>query len=260
MINEIVFGEKGTYSDFGLLMTGRIVGHAPLKRKSVDIPWRDGKIDYTQAGGRTFYDNRQLSFDFKLIDPDEFYTVYTALAEYIHGQHMRVTIPEDRSYYYEGMCEVSDLEVSKRLGTITITVDADPYKYSKSSPTEDIPWDDVNFEETIFRTINRQIDPVYGTTIVNGEIIVQDTTLTTIDIPKGGLEVVPIFYIANDVQDEITLEQYIDNDLKNIVTLYAGRNRFPSLKVCGNDDVELRFYKESDTNVIVRIEYREARL
>lgn len=253
-INEIEFNDKGTYSDFGLFMTGRTIGRAPLKRKSIDVPWRDGTLDYTQAGGRTFYDNRKLSFDFKLIDPDDFYSVYTALAEYVHGQNLRVVIPEDASYYYYGMCEVSNLDISKALGKITISVDAEPFKYSWSSSTEDIPWDNVNFEETYFHAIGEY--PNYGEMAIDPNA---DYRLEPI-----GHEVVPVFIISNvegivsnsriRVARRPTFESPYVN--KYIPITGNGRYRSPDIVVGGGEYSYIRV--QNVTSGTVRIEYKEA--
>ena len=237
MINQILFGNKGTYDDFGLLMTGRSIGAPSPKKKQIKIPFRDGVLDYTQYSGRTFYDNRDLEFDFKLIDPDRFYLVYSALAEYLHGKYMQVTIPEDPSYYYYGMCELSELEVSKALGKITISIDAEPYKYSKSSPQDEIKWDDVNFETTIFRYI--------------GTLSITDSY--TLTITKGGNPVVPVITVSNITSDTFKVRSSRNG---KTYTLVSGKNRFPDLTVGGSSDVKLVFTGSAD----VVVDYKEARL
>lgn len=235
-INEIKFGAKGTYEDFGLLMTHRSIGSPSIKKKSLDVPYRDGKLDYTQSNGRTYYGNRPLSFEFKLVNPDDFYKVYSELLEYLHGQNMRITVPEDSEYYYYGMCEMSELDVSKALGKITISVDAETYKYSKSSAQEDIPWDDVHFPTTIFRYI--------------GTLTVTDSY--SLLIRKGGVNVVPVFTVSNITSDTFKVRSSRNSKTYNLV---AGRNRFPDLTVCGSSDVTLRF----TGSATVKVDYREAR-
>lgn len=236
-INQILFGDKGTYDDFGLLMTGRSIGAPSLKKKQLNIPFRDGVLDYTQSNGRTFFDNRKLAFDFKLIDPDKFYIAYSALAEHVHGQYMQVTIPDDPSYYYYGICEVSDLSVSKALGRITVSVDAEPYKYSKSSPQDLIKWDDVNFETTVFRYI--------------GPISITDRY--TVTIPRGGVPVIPVFTVSNIQSESLRLLSF--GNLQDYI-LRTGVNRFSDLTVCGNRETMLTFTGTAD----VLIEYKEKRL
>lgn len=235
-INEIKFGEKGTYIDFGLLMTYRSIGSPDIKRKSLNVPYRDGILDYTQSNGRTYFGNRPLEFEFKLVNPDEFYTVYSNLLEYLHGQNMRITIPEDSEYYYYGMCELSDLDVSKALGKITISVDAETYKYSKSSAQEDILWDDVHFPTTVFRYI--------GTLNI--------TNSYSLIIRKGGVNVIPVINVSNITSETFTVRSNRNN---RTYTLVSGRNRFPDLTVCGNTDVTLTF----TGSATVVIDYREAR-
>lgn len=236
-INEIMFDDMSTYEDFGLLMTGRTIGSAPVKKKMLDVPWRDGVLDYTRSQGRAFYGNRSIAFVFKLVEPDNFYTVYSELAEYLHGRFRRVTIPEDPSYFYYGLCELSELEVSKSIGKITITVDAEPYKYSKSMSDEEIRWDDVNFEETIFRYI--------GTLSVSGT--------TAIIIQGGGQNVVPVFDVSSITSNTLTVKSSRNN---KTYTLHQGRNRFPDLDVCGASNVTLTFTGTASLNVV----YKESRL
>lgn len=236
-INEIKFDNKSTYTDFGLLMIDRTIGEAPVKKKMLDVPWRDGRLNYTRSQGKAFYDNRAIEFSFKLIDPDNFYTVYSNVAEYLHGQYRRVTIPEDPSYYYYGLCEVSDMEVSKILGKITISVDAEPYKYSKESAQEEIAWDDVNFETTVFRYI--------------GSLEVSGSAQTVIQ--SGGKDVVPVFNVSAITSNTFTVKSSRNN---RTYTLVNGRNRFPDLTVCGSSNVTLTF----TGTATVAIDYKESRL
>ena len=241
-INQIIFGEyqytKKTYDDWGLLMTGRKIGKPPIRKNAISIPYRDGVLDYTESYGRVYYDNRTLEFDFKVIDTDKFYEIYTKIADYLHGKKMKITIPEDRSYYYYGRCEISDLDISKALGKITITVDAEPFKYSYASSTDDILWDSVYFPTTRFRQL--------------GTITVEDETHVT--IPYGYHPIVPIFNVTQKTTDSFTVQQ--TNPLGTLCSLKRGRNRFPDIEVCGSTDVQLRFRGSG----VLTIDYREQRI
>lgn len=202
-INSIMFDNKSTYDDFELLMTGRTIGSAPVKKKTLDVPWRDGLLNYTRSQGRTFYGNRQLAFVFKLVNPDDFYTVYSNLAKYLHGQYRHVTIPEDPSFFYYGLCEVSDMEVSKSIGRITVSVDAEPYKYA----------DEVS-----------QIINVSGS--------------KSVIVPNGGLDVVPVFNVESITSSSLTVASSRNN---KSYSLRIGRNRFPDLTVAGETNTTLTF-------------------
>lgn len=242
-INEITFDngttQKKTYTDWGLLMMNRDIGSAPVKSQKIDVPYRDGALIYTLYGGRAFYSNRTLEFSFKMTEPDDFYKKYTTIAEFLHGKNMKISIPEDRSYYYEGICGVSDLSVSKALGKIIIGVDAAPYKYSKASSISDIPWDDVNFEETYFH----YLDPLE----------IGDSL--DITIPKGhGFPVVPVFNVTAKYTDNFTVQQRSPNGA--VCYMNLGKNRFPNIKVCGETAVKLRFTGSGT----LTIDYREQRL
>lgn len=233
---------KHTYKDFGLLMTDRKIGHAPLKKKQINVPWRDGILEYTQIGGRTYYDNRELSYTFKIQDEEKYQQIHSEFSEYAHGKILRIKDDEYPSYYFYGICDVGDLSKDKKNRKFTLTVDAEPYRYSFSSSTEDILWDDVYFPTTVFREIGTK-----------GVITVTDSAEVT--IRKGGRDVVPVFTVSGN-EASITLRKYIGSSLKKTVTLNTGRNRFPDLTVCGASDVRLRFIGSGT----VRIEYKEARL
>lgn len=233
---------KHTYRDFGLLMTDRKIGRAALKKKQIDVPWRDGVLEYTQVGGRTYYDNRPLSYTFKIQDEENYQRIHSDFSEYAHGKILRIKDDDYPDYYFYGMCDVGDLSKDKKNRKFTLNVDAEPYRYSFASSTEDILWDDVHFPTTVFRQI--------GT---NGVLTITDSAEIT--IIKGGREVVPVFTVSNN-QAAITLKKYIGASLKKTVTLNTGRNRFPDLTVCGTSDVKLQFTGSGT----VKIEYKEARL
>lgn len=244
-INQIIFGELGygrerkTYDDWGLLMTGRKIGKPPIRKKTISVPYRDGVLDYTEFyKSRAYYDNRLLEFEFKTINTDKFYEIYTKIADFLHGKKMNVTIPEDRSYYYYGMCEISDLDISKALGKITITVDADPFKYSYASSTSDILWDNVYFPTTRFRQM--------------GAITVEDETIVT--IPSGYHPIVPVFNVTKKYTDNFTVQRI--NPPEALCRMKIGRNRFPEIEVCGLTDVQLRFRGSG----VLTIDYREQRI
>lgn len=207
MIAGLNIGNKNTYTDFGLLMTHRVIGSSPVKTKTLSVPWSDGRINLTNINGRSYYDNRKLSFDFKLLNRSDFYTTYTELSEYLHGKFLRVSLEEDPLYYYYGMCSISDFDVSKRLGKITVYVDAEPYKY------KDIP---------------DQIINVSGT--------------KTLIVSSGGLEVVPVFQVETLTSTSLTVVSSRNN---KTYSLGLGRNRFPSLTVAGADNVTLTFSGQS---------------
>ena len=58
-------------------------------------------------------------------------TAYSRVLNNLHGKKMKIVLDDDPEYYYLGRVTVSDYASSKRLGNITIEVDAEPFKYKQ---------------------------------------------------------------------------------------------------------------------------------
>ena len=54
-------------------------------------------------------------------------------------------------YYYAGRMTVSEYSRARTLGTFTISVNADPYKYELTASDEDWLWDSFSFEKGVIR-------------------------------------------------------------------------------------------------------------
>lgn len=128
MIKGVTFGNKHSYTNYGLLMTGYTIGSPEPKTEIIDVPGMDGALDLTGVLGSLKYRQRQLTFNFKLIKNSGYITVYKNIMSDIHGKMLQVILDDDSDYYYYGRCTVDSFTSSKYTGTITINVLADPYK------------------------------------------------------------------------------------------------------------------------------------
>ena len=136
----VKFGTKHSFRDFGLILTSKTVSFPKPKTESVTIPGADGQLDLSTAltDGDVKYDNRSLTFKFSVINPQKNWeTVKSTLANYLHGQKMNVILDVDKGFYYVGRCTLDSWSESKKLGTLTVKVDAEPYKYSVLESTDD---------------------------------------------------------------------------------------------------------------------------
>ena len=100
---------------------------------------------------------------------------------------------------------------SGRLGTFTLTVDADAYKQELNISTEDWMWDALNFETGIIRD--------YRGISVSGS--------SSKLLEGSGIPVVPVFYVNN--LDESASNYITFNGTR--YTLQQGRNRFADLVI-----------------------------
>ena len=128
-----------------------------------DIPGADGSLDLSEAiAGRVVYDRRPITLNFGCGYPiNKWSALFSDILKNFHGRMGKIIFDDDPAYYYIGRMTVSDYNRAAALGTFTIVVDADPYKYELTSGEEDWLWDDLDFETGIIRE--------YGDLSVNGE-------------------------------------------------------------------------------------------
>lgn len=137
-MSGIQIGEMHSEYDFEMYMTDFSVSPPEPRTSYVDVPFRDGLLDFSTAltGGVVKYKNRTVTAEFKTQDrtPDSWKSRYHAFVNYVQGQKLRLIFDYDPEYYYLGRisCDVS--KDDQVIGTISISADCDPYKY-KLSPT-----------------------------------------------------------------------------------------------------------------------------
>ena len=150
---------KHTYTDYGLYVTNNDPVEPPeVKAEYIEIPGRNGQIDLTEAlTGYTVYNNRQivLKLGGKKRSQDWPGFMSNFLNE-LHGQSVTVIFDNDPSYYYVGRATVeSDYEKGNEIARFTLTINAEPYKYSNQSTTEPWLWDPFSFVDGVIRYYNQ---------------------------------------------------------------------------------------------------------
>lgn len=128
---------KNTYTDWGLILAPYTLETPQPQTNFVTIAGRDGKLDLTEALGQLNYNNRSLNLAFT--EPTDFDTAanqYSAVSNFLHGQRVEITLPNDTGYYYVGRCSVGSLDRSKLKRQIEIKIDCEPWKYKQAETTE----------------------------------------------------------------------------------------------------------------------------
>lgn len=127
---------KQTYTDWGLILAPYTLDTPDAQTSYVTITGRDGKLDLTEALGQLNYNNRSLELTFT--EPTNFDTAaekYSTVANFLHGQRVEITLPNDTGYYLVGRCKVYKLDRSKKSKQISISIDCDPWKYKQAETT-----------------------------------------------------------------------------------------------------------------------------
>lgn len=131
-IKGIRFDGYHSYTDFGLILSSKIIGTAKPKTELIEVPGADAPLDFTEFFGDVQYENRTHTFEFKLLPPImEFARRYSDVLNKLNGQKMKIIDDDDPNFWYYGRVSVGDLEKEKNIATITVECECDPYKYRK---------------------------------------------------------------------------------------------------------------------------------
>ena len=125
----IKFGEYHSYNDFSLILTSKSIGTPSPKTEVIDIPGGDGVLDLTEFFGEVKYGNRELSFEFSTMVPqEEFMELFSNVQNALHGKKMQIVLDDDAEWAYFGRITVSEWKAEKSIGKLTIDCDCEPYK------------------------------------------------------------------------------------------------------------------------------------
>ena len=169
MLNDIIFNnEKSAYYDWNITLTYAEIPLPQSKISTIDIKGSDGLLDLTSVTSTDVkYSNRLIKLNFELMDTNDYYTLISDIANYLHGEMISFKFTNDSNFYYRGRASINEWECSKQRGTIIITVDAEPYKIE----VEDTVYSESINNETKYITLSNLRKKVVPTIeLTNGNI------------------------------------------------------------------------------------------
>lgn len=191
-MNGVTFGNKHSYTDYGLILQSKTIGAATVKTKKVDIEGGHGSLDYTAFFGEPKYNNRTLTFTFiSKMRPLEFVSSYSELQNALHGQKVDIILDEDPNYHYVGRLSVEDYSTSNKTPTFTISADCEPFKLKNAitvvtqevSGSATITLSNMRMKVVPTITTDAEMTIVFGgrsTTVSAGTF-----TIPTLELSKG---------------------------------------------------------------------------
>lgn len=224
-----------TLNDWDLALgNNNYIGNPEMETSYIKVPGRSGLIDATEAiSGRRIYKKRKLKFELggirERLDWD---SVISGFRNDVDGRICRLTIDNDRSYYWRGRVYIEGFDRFRDLGTFILNVPtADPYKYSKTSSAEPWLWDPFNFETDYI-------------TYIGAITIVGSGTVT---IPHGHMPTSPELVVSDLNSSTFTITV-------NGITypLTVGTNRIPSIIIGGDSDVDFDFTGDAKIQIVYR--------
>lgn len=152
-MNGVYFDNLHSYNDLNLILSNVVIEPPEVKKKKIEVPGTNGAIDLTEFDGNIYYCNRYISFSFVVKEKRENWaSVFTRVSNAIHGKEMDIVLDDDSGFVWHGRVSVRKHARINEIDTIEVEVDAEPYKYSKTSSLEDVEWDEFNLETGILQS------------------------------------------------------------------------------------------------------------
>ena len=244
-MNELTYGisiyveDSGktyhTLDDWDLALgNNNYIGDPEMETTYIQVPGRTGLIDASEViSGRRIYKKRSLEFELGGIrDRLDWDGVISAFRNNIDGRVCRLTLDNDKNYYWRGRAYIRGFDRFRDLGTFSLAVPtADPYKYNKTSSAEPWLWDPFNFETDMITYI--------------GAITVVGSASVT--IPHGHMATSPELVVSDMTSPTFTVTS---NGMTYPLTV--GTNRVPSILVGGDTNVELEFTGDAKVQIVYR--------
>lgn len=204
-MQTVTFGTKNSYDDFGLILTDKNIGFPEPKLEEVDVIGADGVIDLSEVLNDDIkYKTRKLQFTFTVLKGNKYWASTVAdVANYLHGKKLRIQMDFDPAYYYTGRCKINSFKTSKRLCTITIDAECEPYRLDINGNGEKWLWDTFSFQNGFIMVNAVTVNGSLQVNLQNQRKIVSPTftcstamTVTfdgvTYNLPKGKTQVLGI--------------------------------------------------------------------
>lgn len=224
-----------TLDDWDLALgNNNYIGDPEMETTYIQVPGRTGLIDASEViSGRRIYKKRSLEFELGGIrDRLDWDGVISAFRNNVDGRVCRLTLDNDKSYYWRGRVYIRGFDRFRDLGTFVLDVPtADPYKYNKTTSAEPWLWDPFNFETDMITYIG-------AITVVGSQIVT---------IPHGHMSTSPELVLSDLLSPTFTVTV---NGMTYPLTV--GTNRVPSILVGGDTDVDLEFTGDGKIQIVYR--------
>lgn len=177
--------------DWGLVLDTFEPPFPTPKTDYVEIEGGHGSIDLTDAYGKIYYKDTSFNLVFTCFDKIKYTALLNEIASFIHGKVLKIFLYYDEDYYYYGRVELNKYASNKSLGTITLKVNAQPFKLKKNKTV--IMVDIKETQTYIFKNNRMETTPTFKATNemllkFNGnsyKVNTYDTTYSQIEFVEG---------------------------------------------------------------------------
>lgn len=131
-MTNVTIGTKQMFTDFALYLKSKEIGFPKIKTNTVDVEGRNGVIDLSEAFGEIQFGNRTIKLILVTKDAFSYNDTLETLANYLHGKKQKIWFSDDPDFYYYGRIKLNAFKSDRRIGTIELECDCDPFKRKNS--------------------------------------------------------------------------------------------------------------------------------
>lgn len=221
-------------TDWDLVLNSATISDAEARKYSVVIPGRDGTLDLSDALGGVYYENRKIDIRFYCVnyELERFHLLASTMRNALDGKVTRVTFGDDLAYFWRGRPQVGAEWGGLNYSIITVTLDAEPYKYNVIGSYEPWRWDPFNF--------------VTGVVTQVSDVTLNNSTVN-VTLPADPARGKPTLWLNTG-----TAKARLSTD-QTWRTLKAGANVFPEIRMSDKQSVTLVLNGKGSVGVDYRV-------
>lgn len=158
----VYFNEFHTNNDWGLILNSKKLDPPTPKVVKVSVDGRDGDLDLSEAlTGEIRYENRGAEFTFLVTEGSQADREYMInnIINAIHGRTCKIVLPDDLEHYLLGRCSVSGVTNDKAYGSLSVSADCEPYRYSVNETKRTIDLTNIATEVALVNSGRKTVIP-----------------------------------------------------------------------------------------------------
>lgn len=149
MERHFIFGNFNTWSDWGLILTGKEISLPTPKTNYVEIDGMSGSLDLSEAlTGEPTYEDRTISASFCACEGShrEREALLSSIITALHGRKMKIIEPDDPNHYFYGRVTIKKVKNTITYAEFSVETKCDPWRYEHLETVQPI---EVNSQKPV---------------------------------------------------------------------------------------------------------------
>ena len=163
-MNQLIFDEVASFSQWGMFCTSLIIEEPEPKESYVDIPFGDGALDLTESlTGEVTYKNRLLEATFAYNGPvNQWEPLKRQIRAHLHGKRRRIEATELMEHFLVGRCRTA-FERDGMILRLTVSAICEPYQYKKLKTVYHVTLDETETKTITCANARQRVIPILTT-------------------------------------------------------------------------------------------------